>query len=202
MKEDIKQYGKESPHHRQCLNCRKGMQHDHHCIAAVHVTQLLNFCTVLVWVWETLLYTFRWKYEAIQSFPWWPCSPAQPTAQALTAVGWLHFIFCWYLWSYFFNSYIPGHFITQNWTSFLNIPFVLILDQYQERYSNFKAQYHKVREPLAHEGTIKNVFCIFPVTLSIFHQILHMRASSDAEFKGLHNGGIGFEIWLSIDVDI
>ena len=48
MKEDIKQYGKESPHHRQCLNCRKGMQHDHHCIAAVHVTQLLNLCTVLV----------------------------------------------------------------------------------------------------------------------------------------------------------
>ena len=153
-------------------------------------------------VWETLLYTFRWKYEAIQSFQWWPCSPAQPTAQALTAVGWLHFIFCWYLWSYFFNSYIPGHFITQNWTSFLHIPFVLILDQYQERYSNFKAQYHKVREPLAHEGTIKNVFCIFPLTLSIFHQIGHMRVSSDAEFTGLHDGGIGFEIWSSIDEDI
>ena len=48
MKEDIKQYGKEPPHHRQCLNCRKGMQHDHHCIAAVRVTQLLNLCTVLV----------------------------------------------------------------------------------------------------------------------------------------------------------
>ena len=82
------------------------------------------------------------------------------------------------------------------------MPFVLILDQYQERCSNFKAQYHKVREPLAHEGTIKNVFCIFPVTLSIFHQIGHIRASSDAEFTGLHDGGIGFEIWLSIDVDI
>ena len=55
---------------------------------------------------------------------------------------------------------------------------------------------------MAHEGTIKNVFCIFPVTLSIFHQIRHMRVSSDAEFTGLHDGGIGFKIRSSIDGDI
>ena len=61
---------------------------------------------------------------------------------------------------------------------------------------------HRVRKLLAHEDTIKNAFRIFPLTSLIFHQIGHMRASSDAEFKGLHNGGIGFEIWLSIDVDI
>ena len=78
----------------------------------------------------------------------------------------------------------------------------MILDQYQERNSNSKLQYHKVREPLSHEGTIKNAFCIFPLTLSIFHQIGHMRASSDAEFTELQDGGIGFEIWSNIDEDI
>ena len=52
------------------------------------------------------------------------------------------------------------------------------------------------------EAMKKNAICIFPLTLSIFHQIGHMRASSDAEFTELQDGGIGFEIWSSIDEDI